>query len=35
VGLDEVVVPDFTLGSGVQRLERMDEIIEQVAPAFR
>jgi F420-dependent oxidoreductase-like protein len=35
VGLDEVIVPDFTLGSGVQRLERMDEIIEQVAPAFR
>jgi F420-dependent oxidoreductase-like protein len=35
VGLDEVIVPDFTLGTGVERLERMDEIIEHVAPAFR
>jgi alkanesulfonate monooxygenase SsuD/methylene tetrahydromethanopterin reductase-like flavin-dependent oxidoreductase (luciferase family) len=34
VGLDEVIVPDFTLGSGVQRLERMDEIIEHLRPAF-
>ena len=34
-GVDEVIVPDFTLGTGDQKLERMDSIIEQVAPAFR
>lgn len=34
-GLDEVIVPDFTLGKGTRRLDRMDAIIEQVAPAFR
>ena len=35
VGLDEVIVPDFTLGRGARRLEKMDAIIEQVAPTFR
>ncbi|MGK2949746.1 MAG: TIGR03560 family F420-dependent LLM class oxidoreductase [Acidimicrobiales bacterium] len=35
VGVDEVIVPDFTLGRGAARLERMDAIIEQVAPTFR
>lgn len=35
VGLDEVIVPDFTLGSGAGRLERLDALIEEVAPAFR
>jgi F420-dependent oxidoreductase-like protein len=35
VGLDEVIVPDFTLGHGQQRLDQLDAIIEQVAPAFR
>lgn len=35
VGLDEVIVPDFTLGRGAKRLDRMDAIIEQVATAFR
>ena len=35
VGLDEVIVPDFTLGRGQARLDRMDAIIEQVAPTFR
>jgi len=35
VGLDEVIVPDFTLGSGTARLDRMDALIEQVAPHFR
>jgi alkanesulfonate monooxygenase SsuD/methylene tetrahydromethanopterin reductase-like flavin-dependent oxidoreductase (luciferase family) len=35
VGVDEVIVPDFTLGTGAQRLEAYDLIIEQVAPAFR
>jgi F420-dependent oxidoreductase-like protein len=35
VGLDELIVPDFVLGSGAARLERMDAIIEQVARSFR
>jgi len=35
VGLDEVIVPDFTLGRGTRKLDRMDAIIEQVAPSFR
>ena len=35
VGVDEVIVPDFTLGTGAQRLERLDLIIEEIAPAFR
>jgi alkanesulfonate monooxygenase SsuD/methylene tetrahydromethanopterin reductase-like flavin-dependent oxidoreductase (luciferase family) len=35
VGVDEVIVPDFTLGSGAQKLESLDLIIEQVAPHFR
>lgn len=35
VGVDEVIVPDFTLGTGTTKLERLDLIIEQIAPAFR
>ena len=35
VGVDEVIVPDFTLGSGAQKLEALDLISEEVAPAFR
>jgi alkanesulfonate monooxygenase SsuD/methylene tetrahydromethanopterin reductase-like flavin-dependent oxidoreductase (luciferase family) len=35
VGVDEIIVPDFTLGSGAQKLEQLDLIIEQVAPNFR
>ena len=35
VGLHEVIVPDFTLGKGTNRLDRMDAIIEQVAPSVR
>jgi alkanesulfonate monooxygenase SsuD/methylene tetrahydromethanopterin reductase-like flavin-dependent oxidoreductase (luciferase family) len=35
IGLDEVIVPDFTLGRGQARLDRMDTLIEQVAPQFR
>jgi F420-dependent oxidoreductase-like protein len=35
VGLDEVIVPDFTLGSGPARLERMDAILEAVTPITR
>jgi alkanesulfonate monooxygenase SsuD/methylene tetrahydromethanopterin reductase-like flavin-dependent oxidoreductase (luciferase family) len=34
-GVDEVIVPDFTLGDGAQRLDRMDLIISEVAPSFR
>ena len=35
VGVDEVIVPDFSLGRGAKKLERMDALIEQVAPTFR
>jgi alkanesulfonate monooxygenase SsuD/methylene tetrahydromethanopterin reductase-like flavin-dependent oxidoreductase (luciferase family) len=35
VGVDEIIVPDFTLGTGSSRIDRMDAIIEQVAPQFR
>jgi F420-dependent oxidoreductase-like protein len=35
VGLDEVIVPDFALGRGTRKLERMDAIIQEVAPSFR
>jgi F420-dependent oxidoreductase-like protein len=35
VGVDEVIVPDFVLGSGSRRIDALDEIIESVAPAFR
>jgi F420-dependent oxidoreductase-like protein len=35
VGVDEVIVPDFVLGSGSRRRDAMDAIIESVAPAFR
>lgn len=35
VGLDEVIVPDFTLGTGAQRLDHLDTVIEAVAPSFR
>ena len=32
---DEVIVPDFTFGTGQQRADALDTIIEQVAPHFR
>jgi hypothetical protein len=35
VAVDEVIVPDFTLGNGSQRLERMDQIITDIAASFR
>ncbi len=35
VGVDEVIVPDFTLGTGTERLDRMDTIINDVAADFR
>ena len=34
-GVDEVIVPDFTLGTGAPRADALDTIIEQVAPEFR
>jgi hypothetical protein len=34
-GLDELIVPDFALGTGNQKLEALDRFIEDVAPAFR
>jgi hypothetical protein len=34
-GVDEVIVPDFTLGHGRQRLDRMDVILNEVAAPFR
>jgi F420-dependent oxidoreductase-like protein len=34
-GVDEVIVPDFTLGSGARRVDAMDALIEEVAPPFR
>ncbi len=35
IGLDELIVPDFTLGDGQAKLDRMDALIERVAPVFR
>ncbi|CAN5615794.1 LLM class flavin-dependent oxidoreductase [soil metagenome] len=35
VGVSEVIVPDFALGDGAARAERMDEIIERVGAEFR
>ena len=35
VGVDEVIVPDFTLGAGADKRAHMDTIIDQVAPTFR
>ncbi len=35
VGVDELIVPDFTLGTGSQRADALDTILEQVAPEFR
>jgi hypothetical protein len=34
-GVDELIVPDRTLGTGSQRLDAMDLLIEQIAPPFR
>jgi len=34
-GVDEVIVPDFTLGTGARRAETLDLIAEQIAPDFR
>jgi alkanesulfonate monooxygenase SsuD/methylene tetrahydromethanopterin reductase-like flavin-dependent oxidoreductase (luciferase family) len=34
-GLDEFIVPDRTLGTGSQRRDLMDMLIEQIATPFR
>jgi alkanesulfonate monooxygenase SsuD/methylene tetrahydromethanopterin reductase-like flavin-dependent oxidoreductase (luciferase family) len=34
-GLDELIIPSFTLGIGAQANEAIDQLIEEVAPAFR
>ena len=34
-GVDEVIFPDFAMGTGQRRLDQLDAIIEQVAPEFR
>jgi alkanesulfonate monooxygenase SsuD/methylene tetrahydromethanopterin reductase-like flavin-dependent oxidoreductase (luciferase family) len=34
-GVDELIVPDRSLGHGTAKLERMDRFIDEVAPAFR
>jgi F420-dependent oxidoreductase-like protein len=34
-GLDELIIPDFTLGNMARRKETCDLLIEQVAPHFR
>ena len=34
-GVDELIVPDFTLGTGAARLEALDQLIEHLGPTFR
>ncbi|HEX2851412.1 MAG TPA: LLM class F420-dependent oxidoreductase [Acidimicrobiales bacterium] len=34
-GVDELIVPDFTLGSGARKLDTYDRFITEVAAAFR
>lgn len=34
-GLDELVVPDFALGRGTQRMDQLDRFLEEVAGPFR
>lgn len=34
-GLDELIIPDFTLGDRAAAAEALDQIITEVAPAFR
>ena len=34
-GLDELIVPDFTLGTGTQKTDALDRFAEEVAAAFR
>ena len=34
-GLDELIIPSFTLGAGQRAKDAIDQLIEEVAPAFR
>jgi probable F420-dependent oxidoreductase len=34
-GADEIIVPDFALGTGTRRADALDAIVEQVVPGFR
>ncbi len=34
-GVDELIVPDFTLGRGQQKIDTLNQFIEEVAPAVR
>lgn len=34
-GVDELIVPDFTLGSGQRKIDTLNLFIEEVAPSFR
>ncbi|WP_426573219.1 LLM class flavin-dependent oxidoreductase [Aquihabitans sp. McL0605] len=34
-GLDELIIPSFTLGTGAAAKEAIDQVITEVAPAFR
>jgi probable F420-dependent oxidoreductase len=34
-GVDELIVPDFTLGTGTRRSDALDVLIEEIAPNFR
>jgi len=34
-GADELIIPDFTLGSASRKKDTCDLFIEEVAPAFR
>ncbi len=34
-GVDEVIIPDFALGRGSRKLDALDAILTDVAPAFR
>lgn len=34
-GVDELIIPDFNLPQGAQKLEIMDTLMEEVIPAFR
>ena len=34
-GVDELIVPDFTLGTGQRRLDTLDRFNEEIAVHFR
>jgi hypothetical protein len=34
-GVDELIIPDFTLGKGTRRTDTLDLFINEVAPDFR